>query len=105
MTDTTLVFTDDGAEGMRVVVNFGIHGGREATQAELERLGEALVDHVEAVDVISEHRYRFDGERSASVHQVLIEAAPGADDVRDDLVATAEAWAEDCLRERRLATP
>jgi hypothetical protein len=105
MTDSTLIFTDDGAAGTRVVVNFGIHGGREATQAELERLGEALVAHVEAVDVVSENRYRFDGERGAAVHQVLIEATASAPDGRDAVVGAAAAWAKGRLRAPPLAQP
>ena len=62
--DETFVFVnqrDDG--GTEVLVNFGMHAGREATQAEVERLGQELVRHTEVVDVVCEQRYRFDRER------------------------------------------
>lgn len=102
--DETFVFTqarDDG--GTEVVVNFGVHAGREATQAEVERLGHQLVAHAEPVDVICESRYRFDSEMGASVYQVRIETQEAR--APEALVEAVDAWARDCVAERRLITP
>jgi hypothetical protein len=41
--DETFVFTHDKDDGRtEVVVNFGVHAGREATPAEVDRLGHDL---------------------------------------------------------------
>jgi hypothetical protein len=102
--DQTFVFTqyrDDG--GTQVVVNFGVHAGREATQAEIERLGHELLPHANPVDVICERHYRFDDEMEAAVFQVRVETADR--EPPDALVQTVDAWARDCVAERRLITP
>ncbi len=103
--DETFVFVnqrDDG--GAEVLVNFGMHAGREATQAEIERLGHELIRHTEVVDVVCEQRYRFDRERELAVYQVRVET-PADDAVRDAVVDAIDAWARDCVAERRLMTP
>ncbi len=107
MSDPTLVFVDETADGPTTVVcNFGMHAGREATQAEVERLGAALLDEADPVDVVSEHRYRFDSERAATVHQLRVELPESTEATRVPAVAgVVEAWARDCIEERRLATP
>jgi hypothetical protein len=106
MTDSTLVFTAEADGQPAVVCNFGVHAGREATPAEIDRLGTALVGDLEPIDVVSERRYRFDRERAAAVYQVRIELP--AETAREQIPAvagTVEAWALDCLDERRLVTP
>jgi hypothetical protein len=102
--DQTFVFTQgtDGG-GTHVVVNFGVHAGREATPAEVERLGHELLEHADPVDVICESRYRFDSEMAASVYQVRVET--GSARVPDALVEAVDAWARDCVADRRLLTP
>jgi hypothetical protein len=107
MGDPTLVFVEETPDGRPAVVcNFGLHAGRDATQAEIERLGASLVADADPVDVIAEHRYRFDSERAATVHQLRVElpetvAAASVPNV----AGVVEAWARDCIDERRLATP
>jgi hypothetical protein len=106
MTDSTLVFTSEADGRPAVVCNFGVHAGREATRAELDRLGGLLLHEIEPVDVVSEHRHRFDRERSAAVYQVRVELPPDVDPVRLPLVSgTVEDWARDCLADRRLVSP
>ena len=103
--DETFVFVnekDDG--GTEVLVNFGMHAGREATQAEVERLGQQLLEHTGVVDVVCEQRYRFDRERELSVYQVRVET-PEDGQVSDVLVDAIDVWARDCVAERRLMTP
>ena len=96
MNDPALVFTDNGV----VVVNFGMYGGRTATQAEIERLGDALLGQLESVEVLCVERYEFDRERRGSVYQVRV-VAPGGENAVDVI----ELWARECLDERRLITP
>ena len=103
MSEPTLVFTDDGAAGA-VVCNFGMYAGREATPAEIERLGEALLVDVAAVEVVCEHRYEFDRERRGTVYQIRV-AVPGGGPGTARLAERVEAWARECMDERRLITP
>ena len=100
MTDSTLVFANERDEGTEVVVNFGVHAGREATQAEIDRLARTLLEDVEEFAVVSENRYSFDNEVEAAIHQVRVELPrerhPGL------LTRKVEAWAKDCITERNL---
>jgi hypothetical protein len=100
MTDSTLVFANETLDGTEVVVNFGVHAGREATQAEIDRLAHSLLDDVEEFAVVSENRYTFDREVEAAVHQVRVELPPGQ--AHSFLTRTVEAWARDCIAERSL---
>ena len=109
MDEPSLVFVNDArghdAGGLELVVNFAVYGGREATRAEIERLGEGLLAFVEDVEVICETRYRFDREREATVYQVKVELPPGAVAARDEVEAAVESWAKDCIAERGVMTP
>jgi hypothetical protein len=100
MRDTTLVFDNETLEGSELVVNFGVHAGREATQAEIDRLARTLLDDLESFAIVSEMRYRLDREVEASVHQVRIELPPGA--ANASLTRKVEGWARDCIAERSL---
>lgn len=98
MGDSTLVFENAAADGLEYVVNFGVHAGRDVTRAEIDRLGQALLDRVETFAVVSEQRFGFDRHGEASVHQVRVELPPDAD---TELVGRMiEDWARDCIRER-----
>ncbi len=100
MGDRTLVFANETHDGTEVVVNFGVHAGRDATQAEIDRLARSLLDDMEVVVIVSENRYSFDREAEASVHQVRIELTEGQE--RELLARKVEAWAKDCIAERSL---
>ena len=60
---------------IEVRVNFGVYAGREATNAEIDRLAGWLLDEVGEVSIISEERHLIDPTAEASVHQVRIEVA------------------------------
>jgi hypothetical protein len=100
MADSTLVFANQRHEGTDVVVNFGVHAGREATQAEIDRLARSLLDEVEEFAVVSENRYSFDREVEAAVHQVRVELPAGR--AHGLLARKVEDWARDCIAERSL---
>jgi hypothetical protein len=97
MTDSTLAFVPDGNRA--VVVNFGVFAGREATQAEIERLGATLVAEGESFAVVAERRYRFGPEGGASLMQVRVEPVNGD---AESLLGPVEAWASECIAERSL---
>lgn len=75
--------------------------GREATPAEVDRLGDALLEHVDTAKIVCEQRTEIDRERRAGVYQVRVEL-PESGGTRDALVGTVDAWARDCIAERRL---
>jgi hypothetical protein len=92
---------EDTAAGSAIVVNFGVLSGREATQAEVDRLGRRLLRAVPRVSVSACRRHELadDGHESI-VHQVVVE---GIDPARaGELVPVCDAWATDCAAERRL---
>ena len=90
---------------LEIRVNFGVFAGREATPAEIDRLGSALHDGLDSFAIVAEERHEFGGDVEASVHQVVIEVEeePGGD-AWDALcrrvLATAHVWAETCIAAR-----
>ncbi len=94
--------------GLEIRVNFGIFAGREATQAEIEELGNALLPEIGTAEISSENRYEFGPESEAEVHQVRIEVPSDTLPVDDfqvgelagRLVTIAERWASGCIAER-----
>ena len=90
--EASLVIADGSPE---LVVNFGLFAGREATPAEIYRLGERLLDLVPSVEIVAEQRYEFDREVEATVYQLRVRTDEPA-----DLADLVHAWAEDCIRER-----
>jgi gamma-glutamylcyclotransferase (GGCT)/AIG2-like uncharacterized protein YtfP len=102
MTDSTLVFPSEGTAGSRLVVNFGVHSGREATEAEIYRLAQSLLEELDTVEIVAERRFEFASDVEATVHQVYVELPLGAKALEDRLVAIVHAWAEDAIGERHL---
>jgi hypothetical protein len=110
--DVSMAFAvhDHEPPGIEVRVNFGVFAGRQATQAEIFRLSEWLLDEVTAVSIVSEDRHEFDTAVEASVHMVRIEVAANRtpdDPVERELVAgrileRAEHWARQCVAERHV---
>ena len=93
----------DGRPG--VIVNFGVYAGREATPAEIERLGLELLGSVSSLEIVCERRESFGPDRRAELYQVRVEL-PGHDAGEASAILPAvEAWAQDCMDERRLITP
>lgn len=105
MSDAELVFPAeiDGRPG--VVVNFGVYAGREATPAEVERLGEALLPDTGSLEVVCERRTSFGPDRQAELYQVRVELQGHDPGRASALLPAVEAWARDCISERRLITP
>src|SRR4029079_14923239 len=58
--------------GLEIRVNFGMFAGREATSAEIEELGAALLPEIGTAAISSENRYEIGPESEAEVHQVRI---------------------------------
>jgi len=93
----------DGRPG--IVVNFGVYAGREATPAEVDRLGDELLGRVSSVEIVCERRESFGPDRRAELYQVRVEL-PGHDaGEASALLPAVESWAQDCISERRLITP
>ena len=104
MSQPTLVFVDE-AEGdgdLELVVNFGIFSGREATPAEVERLAHELLEELESVEIVCEQRYEFDREVEARVYRIRVEPPPGNAGRVRELRSIVDAWAQDCIGERRV---
>ena len=105
VTDSTLVFTGEGRAGKRLVVNFGVYSGREATEAEIFRLGQSLLEELDSVEIIAERRFEFASEVEATVHQVRIELPREAEGHEDRLIPLVEYWAADAIGERSHIVP
>jgi len=94
--------------GLEVRVNFGVFAGRQATPAEIDRLGARLLDELESVTVIAEERHEFGRGVEVSLHQVRIELesdslpppGPERDALRDRVLAHAELWAAAAIADR-----
>jgi hypothetical protein len=90
-------------------VNFGVFAGRQATAAEIDRLGARLLTEVESVTIVAEERYEIGADVEASVGLVRVELSPGqlpeySDErleLEQRLVAHADEWATECVEERR----
>jgi hypothetical protein len=92
---------------IEVRVNFGVFAGRGATQAEIDRLAQWLLDEVGKVSIISEERHEIDAHAEASVHQVRVEIADGVPegDVEREalerrILERADYWVRQCVAER-----
>jgi hypothetical protein len=104
VTDSTLVFRGQGRAGRRLVVNFGVYSGREATEAEIYRLAQSLLDELGSVEIVAE-RYEVDPDVEATVHQVYVEVPQTAIGREERLISLVEDWAEDAIGERRNIVP
>jgi hypothetical protein len=105
VTDSTLVFTGEGSAGRRLVVNFGVYSGREATEAEIYRLAKSLLEELGSVEIVAERRFEFASDVEATVHQVYVELPRAAEGQEQRLRALVEEWAEDAIGERRRIAP
>jgi hypothetical protein len=106
----SLAFVPDAnsSHGIEIVVNFGVFAGRAASPAEIDRLGEWLLDTADAVTIICEERHEIGGNAEATVLQVRIEIAPDGVPVEpaeramleDRLLERASYWARACITGR-----
>jgi hypothetical protein len=96
---------DRETPALEVRVNFGIFAGRNATQAEIDDLARGLNEEVEAFAILAEERHEFANDVESSVRQIVIEipseyAGADIDELCERVMARAERWAADCIRER-----
>ena len=101
--DLTTAFVRTVTDGtVEVVVNFGPLSGREATQAEVDRLARRLLTVAAGVRVHAVRTHDMGPDRETIVHQVVVEADASAEHA-DAVRAICEAWALDCAEERSLS--
>jgi hypothetical protein len=105
MTEPTLVFVEDRDGSPDIIVNFGVYSGRDATDAEVDRLAHALLEEIESVEVLREQRHEFDREAEATVYQVRVTLPQEAEARIGHFASLVEGWAADCIGERRLISP
>jgi hypothetical protein len=96
--------------GLELRINFGMFAGREATPAEIDELGQMILEAAPAVSVVAENRHEMSHESEAALHQVRVELSTEdlpsdyglLDDLEHRLVSTAERWARECIAERHV---
>ena len=105
VTDPAIVFVGESRPGSRLVVNFGVFSGREATEAEIYRLAQSLLTELDSVEIVSAQRFEFTSDVEATVHQVFVELPAAAEGREAQLVGIVESWAEDSIGERHTIKP
>ena len=105
MTYPTLVFAREREGRPELVVNFGVFSGREATEAEIHRLAQLLLEELDSVEIIFERRYECDADVEATVHQVRVVVPPSDDGREEELIPIVADWAHDSIGERSHLTP
>ena len=108
--DTLLAFPVRTPEqpGLEIRVNFGMFAGREATAAEIQELGAALVPEIGTAEISAETHFEIGPDSEADVHQVRIgvpeTALPAGDfavgELAGRLIGIAERWARGCIADR-----
>jgi hypothetical protein len=99
---TPIAFVADELDlGIEVVVNFGVVTGREATQAEVDRLARAIQPEVDRLAILAARRHEYGDTSDTVVHQVVVEAI-GPDGAAERIRALCEEWAADCAADRHL---
>jgi hypothetical protein len=94
-----VTFVDDDGS---IVINFGILCGREATQAELDRLAQALNDQAGAgpdITIVASRRQDYGHGIETVTHQVCVEATGVLSAVPETV---CRAWIERCADERHV---
>lgn len=100
--DMTTAFLRSEHDGtIEIVVNFGPLSGREATQAEVDRLARRLLATAEEVRVHAVRTHDMSRTSESIVHQVVVEAVAATRDA-PALRDACEAWAAECAAERSL---
>jgi gamma-glutamylcyclotransferase (GGCT)/AIG2-like uncharacterized protein YtfP len=105
MTNPTLVFERESEGRPELVVNFGVYSGRQATDAEIYRLAQLLLEELDSVEIITERRYEFDADVEAIVDQIRVVVPASQDEREGELLPIVADWAHDSIGERRHITP
>ena len=100
--DTTTAFIRPATSGtLEVVVNFGLLSGREATLAEVDRLGRRVCNVAGDVRVHAVRIHDMGPGSESIVSQVVVYAqAPSSD--AETIRSICEDWAIDCANERTI---
>jgi hypothetical protein len=85
---------------LEVRVNFGVFAARNATPAEIDDLAHELHGELASFTVVAEERHEFGDDVETSLHQVVIEADDGSDELAISIVDIAERWARACFAVR-----
>ncbi len=106
----SVAFVPEPAAGpsIEVLVNFGVFAGRAASPAEIDRLGEWLLDTTSAVTIVCEERHEIGGNAEGTVNQVRItipsDGVPANPSERTQLegrlLDRATYWARSCIAGR-----
>jgi hypothetical protein len=89
---------DDGA----IVINFGILCGREATQAEIDRLAQALNDEAGVgpdITIVAARRQDYGHGIETVTHQVYVEPTGVLSALPE---AVCRSWVSSCAGDRRV---
>ena len=95
LTEFPIAFVEDGS----IVVNFGILSGREATQAELDRLALAFrrAGAGSEMTITAERRQDYARDFETIIHQVRVTLG---DSPTDWVEAICRGWALSCAEDR-----
>ena len=100
--DTTTAFIRPAANGFpEIVVNFGLLTGREATLAEVDRLGRRVCTVAGDVRVHAVRVHDMGPGSESIVNQVIVYAQATPSDV-EAIRSICEDWAVDCANERTI---
>jgi hypothetical protein len=103
MMETPVAFVaHEPGPGPGIVVNFGILTGREATQAEVDRLARALLLEAERLSIVATRRHEYGEGSETVVHQVAVQVTDVSSRTTERLRAACEVWAIDCAADRRV---
>lgn len=97
--EVPVTFIDDDGT---IIVNFGILTGREATQAEIDRLAQALSTEAGAgpdITITAARRQDYGQGIETVTHQVLVRATGG---LPHEIEIRCRAWVMGCADDRRV---
>ena len=91
-----------GADDGSVIVNFGLLTGREATQAEMDRLAAALRRGGAGAEmtITAARRQDYGPDSETVVHQVQVSLADGTTPPTSWVEAICGEWARNCADDR-----
>jgi hypothetical protein len=98
-TELPVTFVEDDGT---IVVNFGILSGREATQAEIDRLAQTLSTEAAAgpdITITSSRRQDYGQGIETVTHQVLVSVSHGE---RHEVEVLCRAWVLSCADDRHV---
>jgi hypothetical protein len=100
--DTTTAFIRPAADGiLEVVVNFGLVSGREATLAEVDRLGRRVCSVAGDVRIHAVRIHDMGPGSESIVNQVVVYAQAQSSEA-ETIRSICEDWAIDCANERTI---